>query len=96
MLHRFLLALVSLAALLGVASPASAAPPHIEMGVDSLGRIVAGVGPGPAGRTGIVRLDPAGQLDRTFAGDGSVGPFKSKSPAALSPARDGSVSRMAT
>jgi uncharacterized delta-60 repeat protein len=84
-------ALLSLIAFLLCARSAAAAPPHIEMGVDGQGRTVATVGPGPLGRTGVLRLNTAGRLDLDFATDGIIGPFPSKSPAAMSLARDGDV-----
>ena len=93
MSRRLVLALSTLClfALLGAAGAAVAAPPHIELGVDPLGRTVATVGPGPNKRTGILRLDASGGLDRSFAGDGTIGPFASKSPAAMGLARNGDV-----
>ncbi len=91
MTRRLVITLASLAVLLGAVPAVAVAGTHIEMAVDGQGRTVAGIGPGPKGRTAIVRLDAAGRLDPSFAGDGTIGPFRSKGAAAISVARDGDV-----
>jgi uncharacterized delta-60 repeat protein len=67
--------------------------PHVEMAVDSSGRVVAALGGGSRHRAGVARLTPTGELDASFAGDGTIGPRASKraSALALAPAPGGKI-----
>jgi len=82
-----ILLLVALVTLVAVAPTAASARgyarPHIELQVDSSGRIVAALGGGGGGRAAVARLLPDGRLDPTLAGDGTIGPWPSTEPAAL-------------
>ncbi len=88
----FLAALVTLvAAAPGTASAKRYARPHIELQVDSSGRIVAALGGGGGGRAAVARLLPDGRLDPRLAGDGTIGPWPSTEPAALALQRNGRI-----
>lgn len=79
---------------MGLASPrADARPirPHVEIAVDGGGRVVAAIGGGGHHQAGVVRLTSAGELDASFAGDGTIGPRASKRALALALAPDGRV-----
>jgi len=90
-----ILFLVALAALV-VAAPGGAATksyarPHIELQVDSSGRIVAALGGGGGNKVAVARLLPDGRLDQALAGDGTIGPWPSSEPAALALQRSGRI-----
>jgi len=65
------------------AAPQPPRPPHIEIAIDSAGRIVAALGGGSGNTAAIVRLGSRGELDPSFAGDGILGPFRSAKAAAI-------------
>jgi len=84
---RSILLFVAVAALVAAAPGAAAtkryARPHVELQVDSAGRIVASLGGGGGNKVAVARLLPEGRLDPTLAGDGTIGPWPSSEPAAL-------------
>lgn len=65
--------------------------PHIEMAIDGSGRVVAAIGGGGHHRVGVARLTSAGELDTSFAGDGTIGPHASKRAPALALASRGKI-----
>lgn len=93
--RRSILLLVALTTLIAAAPGAAAtkryARPHVELQVDSSGRIVAAVGGGGGERAAVARLLPDGRLDPTLAGDGTIGPWPSSEPAALALQRSGRI-----
>ena len=96
MRNRCSILFLAVLAALAVAAPAAVsargyARPHIELAVDSSGRIVAAVGGGGGDTAAVARLLPSGLLDPALAGDGTIGPWPSSEPVALALQRSGRI-----